>query len=449
MSKEIKISIITVTFNAEQYFRYTLNSVLNQSFACYEYIVVDGGSKDSTLTIVEEYMPRFEGRLRFISEPDNGLYDAMNKGIKMASGDYIGIINADDAYKPEAFQHVVDALSNNGFTSDVVYSDLDVIDANEKIFRTIKGDASKLKRGMLVNHPTCFVRKEAYKKYGYFDLQYRICADYDLMLRILHLGGTFTKCDYTLAEYRWGGLSTANYNSILEKYAIQRKYYSIFHCLYIRARGFYRCKVAPALSFSGMKLVAKKIYRFYPYTTSDIANHIRFGIKGVTCGKLLKTRGLIRICLHRRNGGAITIGDSTTILSSMMANPVSNAGKTILNAFSRGQIHIGNRVGISNTVIVSYESVTIEDDVRIGANCCIWDTDHHSIYLKERLNNDSGIISKPILIKRGAFLGGGSIVLKGVTIGEEAVVGAGSVVTKDIPDREVWAGNPAKFIKKL
>ena len=387
--------------------------------------------------------------MRYISEPDNGLYDAMNKGIKMSKGDYIGIINADDAYRPEALMKVADTITSANPKPDVVYSDLDVIDDEGVVFRTIAGDANQLKRGMLVNHPTCFVSKNAYEKYGSFDLKYRICGDYDLMLRILHHGGTFVKCDYTLAEYRWGGLSTANYNSILEKYDIQRKYYSILHCLYIKSRGFYRCKVAPILSSSGLKAVVKKIYRFYPYTTSNIANHIRLSVKGVKYGKHLQTRGVIRICLRRHKGGSITIGDNTTILSSMMANPVSNANKTILNAFVHGQIHIGNNVGISNAVIVSYESVTIEDDVRVGANCCIWDTDHHSVYLKERLDNDSGIISKPVLIKRGAFIGAGSNVLKGVTIGEEAVIGAGSMVTKDIPDREIWAGNPAKFIRKL
>lgn len=242
MKSTIRFSIVTVTYNAEKYLRQTLDSMLRQKYRNYEYIVVDGGSKDRTLSILEEYVPLFEGRMRYISEPDDGLYDAMNKGIRMAQGDYIGLINSDDYYEMDALENVAKVVVESQYP-DVVYSDLYVIDADSKYLYTIPGDATKLKKGMLVNHPTCFVRKTAYEKYGLFDLQYRIVADYDLMLRIYNNGGKFAKTDEPLASFRVGGLSNGNYKSTLEKYKVQRKYYGFFHCRYIWLRGVIRCKL--------------------------------------------------------------------------------------------------------------------------------------------------------------------------------------------------------------
>lgn len=245
-TSNISLSIITVTYNSELYIREVLNSVLAQGYHNYEYTIIDGGSEDTTIQIIEEMLPQFFGRLKYISEPDNGIYDAMNKGIRMASGDYIGIINSDDRYTDDCFTSVIRTIEESSSKPDVVFSDLKRIDQNGSPCGIFVGDLKGLKRGMTVNHPTCFVRREAYEKYGIFDLKYRIVADYDLMLRIYHSGGTFVKCNTILAEYRDGGTSFNNYNSVLEKYRIQRKYYSYFHCMYIRLRGFYRCKIRRA-----------------------------------------------------------------------------------------------------------------------------------------------------------------------------------------------------------
>lgn len=243
VTSNISLSIITVTYNSEKYIREVLDSVLSQKYEKYEYIIVDGGSKDRTIQIVEEMQPQFSGRLRYISEPDNGIYDAMNKGISMATGDYIGIINSDDRYTEGCFTSVINAINNSSSRPTVVFSDLRRIDQKGNPCGVFIGDVDGLKRGMTVNHPTCFVRREAYERFGRFDLNYKIVADYDLMLRIYHGGGLFVKCDTILAEYRDGGTSFNNYNSVLEKYKIQRKYYGFFHCMYIRLRGFYRCKI--------------------------------------------------------------------------------------------------------------------------------------------------------------------------------------------------------------
>ena len=135
--------------------------------------------------------------------------------------------------------------------------------------------------------------------------------------------------------------------------------------------------------------------------------------------------------------------------SSENINPTSGFNRTHLRAEEGGTIVIKDNVGISNASITAKSSVTIEDNCFIGSGVKIWDTDFHSIYYDERINGDSGALSKPVIVKNGAFIGACSIILKGVTIGEKSVISAGSVVTRDVPDGEFWAGNPAKFIKRI
>ena len=131
-----------------------------------------------------------------------------------------------------------------------------------------------------------------------------------------------------------------------------------------------------------------------------------------------------------------------------MADPIGGQSKTIIK-LSGGNICIGNRVGISNTAICSASSVIIEDDVCIGAGCKIYDTDFHSSIAGYRLNGNTNVKTAPVRIKERAFIGGHSMILKGVTIGKEAVIGAGSVVSCDVPDGEIWAGNPARFVRRI
>lgn len=245
--ENLKLSIITVTYNSERYIRETMRSILEQNYQNYEYIVVDGGSTDDTLSILEEYKQLFGEKLYYISGRDNGIYDAMNKGIRLASGDYIGLINSDDRYTNTCFETVAKIVREEEVEPDVIYSDLYLIDSNGDRTGCLMGDANKLRIGMLVNHPTCFVRKTTYEKYGLFDIHYRIAADYDFMLRVYHNGGTFKKSSTVCAEFRVGGTSFDRYESVIEKYKIQRKYYGIIHCQYIKLRGIYRCKIVPIL----------------------------------------------------------------------------------------------------------------------------------------------------------------------------------------------------------
>jgi acetyltransferase-like isoleucine patch superfamily enzyme len=146
------------------------------------------------------------------------------------------------------------------------------------------------------------------------------------------------------------------------------------------------------------------------------------------------------------NCGTCVIGDRVTLNSKYSANAIG--GQTFLSIVVKenAKLVIDDDSGISNSAIYCAQDIYIGKKVSIGGDCKIYDTDFHSIHLSERNTN---VKTSPVIIKDGVFIGTGAIILKGVTIGTESVIGAGSVVTKNIPDYEVWAGNPAKFIKKL
>ncbi len=182
----VKISIITAVFNSRQFIESALKSVLSQTYQNVEYIVIDGGSTDGTLEIINKYRDKIA---KFISEPDKGIYDAMNKGIKLATGEIIGFLNSDDFYDDNnAIETVVKEMENK--KADVCWGDLVYVDKDDipKIIRFWKSSEykkGKFKKGWMPPHPTFFVRKRVYEKYGLFNLDFKIAADYELMLRFL------------------------------------------------------------------------------------------------------------------------------------------------------------------------------------------------------------------------------------------------------------------------
>lgn len=193
-------------------------------------------------------------------------------------------------------------------------------------------------------------------------------------------------------------------------------------------------------------MISKFSYKSVLSFPDMILNLFTFRHKRVKFGTNLKVVGKIK--LH--GSGKIIIGDNVSINSTSNVNPVAGGSKTHLRAEGNGVLKIGNNVGISHSAITVMDSVTIEDNVLIGSNCMICDTDFHSIEYEHRMEKqDTHVKTLPVLIKEGAFIGARSIILKGVTIGQHSVVGAGSVVTKNIPDNEIWAGNPAVFIKTI
>lgn len=178
-----------------------------------------------------------------------------------------------------------------------------------------------------------------------------------------------------------------------------------------------------------------------------VFNGIMLKIFRVEYLKKLKIVGKVFI---KGEKNAIKIGSNVTINSNLYANPIGYSNRTTFWAFSGGKIIIGNNVGISNSAFVSKTAIEIEDNVLIGGGCKIYDTDFHQLEYKKRCVEDIAYAkSKKIKIEEGAFLGAGTIVLKGVTIGKASIIGAGSVVTKSVPPYEIWAGNPAHYVRSI
>lgn len=200
------VSLITVCFNSEQTIRHTIESVLNQTYAEIEYIIVDGVSKDNTLGIVHEYDERFEEKgyiYRIISEKDNGIYDAMNKGICLAKGELVGIINSDDWYEPIAVETAVQAYQEAAY--DMFYADINLVKANGQVMiKHSKYDRFPTSRHW--NHPTTFVTKKIYDELGAFRCE-GIHDDFDFILRVRKAGKKIIIRNIVLANFRTGGTS--------------------------------------------------------------------------------------------------------------------------------------------------------------------------------------------------------------------------------------------------
>lgn len=218
MKKNKKISIITVCYNSEKTIQDTIESVLNQTYDNYEYIIVDGKSKDKTPDIIKAFEQKFKGKLKFISEKDKGIFDAMNKGIKMASGEIIGIINSDDILaNKDVFKTINSAFDDN---VDAVYSDLNFYnDDFTKVVRRFKTGKGSVKRGWHPPHPTLYLTKKVYDEVGYYNLDYKICSDGDFMIRVF-MNNKY-KSKYLETEFvkmRAGGVSTDGLKGYVRNY---------------------------------------------------------------------------------------------------------------------------------------------------------------------------------------------------------------------------------------
>jgi glycosyltransferase involved in cell wall biosynthesis len=200
-----KITIITVCFNASRTVEQTLRSVLDQGFPGLEYIIIDGGSTDGTLDIVERYRDSLSV---VVSEPDNGIYDAFNKGIRLATGELIGILNADDFYSPWALEKVAKAYAAHR-ECDVFFGKIAAIDEeNQRWIVYSLASERWLSDRMCLSHPAVFVPKSAYGKYGLFDESYKIAGDWDFLLRLYKAGARFCPVDEVLTAFRMSGVSS-------------------------------------------------------------------------------------------------------------------------------------------------------------------------------------------------------------------------------------------------
>lgn len=217
----MKISLITVTYNSGKTLKDTIESVLHQTYKDVEYIIVDGHSKDNTVQIIKDYEPRFGGRMKWISEPDSGLYDAMNKGIRMSTGDVVGIINSDDFFtSPDVLESVACAMS--GKDLDAVYADIHFVNPNDltkevRYYSSAKFTPRKMKFGYALAHPSFYCRKDCYDKYGLYRTSFSISADFELILRFAYVNRI--KMQYMnkdMVTMRMGGVSTSGIKAVIE-----------------------------------------------------------------------------------------------------------------------------------------------------------------------------------------------------------------------------------------
>jgi glycosyltransferase involved in cell wall biosynthesis len=208
----MKFSIITPTYNSERTIKRTLESILFQTNKAFEHIIVDGLSTDNTLKIIEYYRKDYIElgiNLEIISEEDFGVYDAMNKGIYKSSGDWIWIVNSDDFLQRQAIEIVkTNALKDFCY---MIYGNINLYSySGEKIGKRIPKGMKMAYREMPLFHPACIVSRSAYNEIGVFNLNYKLSADYDWLLRFLEKGLSYTYLDEILSNYSDGGLSTNN-----------------------------------------------------------------------------------------------------------------------------------------------------------------------------------------------------------------------------------------------
>lgn len=204
------VTIVTVCHNSERTIKKAVESVLNQTYSNIEYIIIDGKSDDNTIDIIRSYQKFFGQRLRIISEPDQGIYDAMNKGIKLATGDLIGILNSDDYYEKDATEKMVNAWDGQGM--QILYGMMRNLKEGRE--HSVSMLSHQFLHEHMVWHPACFVTKDVYEKLGLFDTQYKSVADYDFMLRAYDSKRIrFTPVYSVIANFSDGGMSesTAGY----------------------------------------------------------------------------------------------------------------------------------------------------------------------------------------------------------------------------------------------
>lgn len=256
----MKISLITITYNSEKTLADTIQSVLNQTYTDIEYILVDGASKDNTVSIIKQYEPLFEGRMKWISEPDKGLYDAMNKGIRMATGDIVGILNSDDFFTSnEILQKNANAFLQDT-KLDAVYGDVHFVHPGN-LNKSVRYYSSKvfkrnlMKLGFMPAHPSFYIRKECFEKYGFYKTDYKIAADFEFLLRVIYKEKI--KIQYLpidMVTMRTGGASTSGLESHKR---IMKEHLRAFH-----ENGIYTNRILLSLRYvyKIIELIWSKIY---------------------------------------------------------------------------------------------------------------------------------------------------------------------------------------------
>lgn len=234
-SSRPKISIVTATWNSAATVEDTLHSVVNQTYGNIEHIIVDGGSTDDTMDIVRRYAEAYRTRgleLKWISGPDKGIYDAMNKGIALASGEIVGLLNSDDFFTvPTVLEKVAEEFASCGASIDAVYGDIHYVKP-EKLGKCVRYYSSKqfkrerMRMGFMPAHPSFYCRRTIYRQYGLFDISFKIAADFEQLLRLIYIHRINTRyIPMDFVTMRTGGASSSGFSSHRRIYAEHRRAY--------------------------------------------------------------------------------------------------------------------------------------------------------------------------------------------------------------------------------
>lgn len=254
----MKISVITITYNSEKTVEDTLRSVIEQPCEDLEYIIIDGGSTDSTLSIVDKYRDRIA---TVVSEKDAGISDAFNKGVTRATGDIIAIINSDDLLMPGALKKIEHILKPE---SDVLYGNAVMFGNDRQESISTPMELEQLKYRMALLHPATFIRKRAYNKFGLYDLHFKASMDRDLLAKMYFGGAVFQYCDFEFAKFRTGdGTSSKQFYKVAlkEKEEISLKWgASKVRCKLITIKTFMRFTIAKFLRRIGIGEYIRKIF---------------------------------------------------------------------------------------------------------------------------------------------------------------------------------------------
>lgn len=233
MNSRPKISVVTVSYNAATTIEKTIQSVIYQSYPNIEYIIIDGGSTDGTIDVIKKY----EDRIAYwVSEPDKGIYDAMNKGISRVTGSFVGIINADDWYA----QNAIEIMANHIISYpeiDFFYGDM-IVYYSEKKQSLRHSDHIEMKKGICVTHPTSFVRKSVYDE-KQFSLNYKMAGDYDFMLWCFMNGKKFMDTHQVISYFTPGGLSSVPSIKYMDSFYIWKEYIGTYKAICYFSRDFF------------------------------------------------------------------------------------------------------------------------------------------------------------------------------------------------------------------
>ena len=241
MSKQPFFSIITVCYNSEKTISRTIDSVLEQGFLDYEYVIVDGGSTDNTIDIIKTYEPRFEGKLKYKSEPDKGIYDAFNKGIQRAIGKYLWLVNSDDFIEPEVLGKLHNLVKDYKEGEEPIISAImNFISYDSKVLYQVKSSPEKVATAYRNNtmgtiHPATIVPKRIYDLVGLYDINYKIIGDIDWFKRAYKANMPIIFADFVVTNFMVGGVSTASSSAKSKKdrkYLLKKFYPNIFAFYY-------------------------------------------------------------------------------------------------------------------------------------------------------------------------------------------------------------------------